>query len=65
MPVFFGRDISQFSDFISVWYGSSPMLRQPSKVDPRPLSLRLASHTHSALSLVEPESSTRRIIFQL
>ncbi|KAF2120079.1 amidase [Lophiotrema nucula] len=32
MPVFFGRNISRFSDFISVWYGDSPMLRKPSKV---------------------------------
>ncbi|OHE97502.1 glutamyl-tRNA(Gln) amidotransferase [Colletotrichum orchidophilum] len=31
MPVFFGRDISRFADFISVWYGDSPMLRQPSQ----------------------------------
>lgn len=36
MPVFFGRDISKFSEFISVWYGSSPMLRTPSNVDPPP-----------------------------
>jgi hypothetical protein len=34
MPVFFGRDISRFSEFISVWYGNSPMLRAPSKVLP-------------------------------
>ncbi|KAK4145056.1 amidase [Dichotomopilus funicola] len=27
MPVFFGRDISTFAQFISVWYGESPMLR--------------------------------------
>ena len=26
-PLFFGRDISRFSEFISVWYGSSPMLK--------------------------------------
>ncbi|KAI1411459.1 amidase [Hypoxylon sp. FL1857] len=32
MPVFFGRDISRFSKFISVWYGSSPMLRAPSNL---------------------------------
>ncbi|TAQ88994.1 hypothetical protein B7494_g2658 [Chlorociboria aeruginascens] len=31
MPVLFGRDISKFSEFISVWYGTSPMLRSPSK----------------------------------
>ncbi|KAK1961465.1 amidase [Colletotrichum sublineola] len=31
MPVFFGRDISRFTDFISVWYGDSPMLRPPSQ----------------------------------
>lgn len=36
MPVFFGRDLSRFSEFISVWYGNSPMLRSPSKVDPHP-----------------------------
>ncbi|OAA70229.1 amidase [Cordyceps fumosorosea ARSEF 2679] len=29
MPVFFGRDISKFPDFISTWYGDSPMLRSP------------------------------------
>ncbi|KAL8741429.1 MAG: hypothetical protein Q9190_005962 [Brigantiaea leucoxantha] len=29
MPVFFGRDISSFPGFISVWYGNSPMLRAP------------------------------------
>ncbi|KAM7188406.1 amidase [Rhypophila sp. PSN 637] len=27
MPVFFGRSISRFPDFISTWYGTSPMLR--------------------------------------
>lgn len=32
MPVFFGRDISRFSEFISVWYGNSPTLRTPLKV---------------------------------
>ncbi|KAJ4135095.1 hypothetical protein NW768_004710 [Fusarium equiseti] len=31
MPVFFGRDITKFPDFISVWYGDSPMLKAPSK----------------------------------
>ncbi|KAJ5697591.1 amidase, partial [Penicillium malachiteum] len=31
MPVFFGRDVSQFSEFISVWYGDSPMHRAPIK----------------------------------
>lgn len=31
MPVFFGRDISKFSDFISVWYGDFPMLEVPSQ----------------------------------
>lgn len=31
MPVFFGRNISRFSEFISVWYGDSPMLRAPSQ----------------------------------
>ncbi|KAL2376070.1 hypothetical protein RJZ90_007758 [Blastomyces dermatitidis] len=31
MPVFFGRDLSRFSDFISVWYGDSPDLRKPSR----------------------------------
>lgn len=36
MPVLFGRDLSRFSEFISVWYGDSPMLRTPSKVDPPP-----------------------------
>ncbi|KAJ5471030.1 amidase [Penicillium desertorum] len=30
MPVFFGRDISRFAGFITVWYGSSPLLRTPS-----------------------------------
>lgn len=39
MPVFFGRDFSRFSELISVWYGNSPMLRTPSKVDPRPKKL--------------------------
>ncbi|KAK5282570.1 hypothetical protein LTR20_003380 [Exophiala xenobiotica] len=32
MPVFFGRDLSRFFDFISVWYGESPMLRTPSEL---------------------------------
>jgi hypothetical protein len=32
MPVFFGRDISRFSKFISVWYGDSPKLRDPFNV---------------------------------
>lgn len=32
MPVFYGRDISRFSEFISVWYGDSPTLRAPSEV---------------------------------
>lgn len=36
MPVFFGRNLSRFSEFISVWYGNSPMLRTTSKVGPRP-----------------------------
>ncbi|KAM7205138.1 amidase [Naviculisporaceae sp. PSN 640] len=27
MPVFFGRSISRFPDFVSTWYGKSPMLR--------------------------------------
>ncbi|OQD66177.1 hypothetical protein PENPOL_c005G02364 [Penicillium polonicum] len=31
MPVFFGRDISRFAEFISVWYGDSPMHRAPGK----------------------------------
>ncbi|PGH19536.1 hypothetical protein AJ80_03871 [Polytolypa hystricis UAMH7299] len=31
MPVFFGRDLSRFSDFIFVWYGNSPILRTPSE----------------------------------
>ena len=34
MPALFGRDISRFPDVIDVWYGSSPMLRKPSKVFP-------------------------------
>jgi len=38
MPVFFGRDVSKFADFISVWYGSSPVLRQPSNVSPSYIS---------------------------
>ncbi|KAF2240746.1 amidase [Trematosphaeria pertusa] len=32
MPVFYGRDISRFSEFISVWYGDSPTLRAPSEM---------------------------------
>jgi len=35
MPVFFGRDISRFSEFISVWYGDSPKLRIPDSVSPK------------------------------
>ncbi|KAI1058905.1 hypothetical protein LB507_004038 [Fusarium sp. FIESC RH6] len=31
MPVFFGRDITKFTNFISVWYGDSQMLKAPSK----------------------------------
>ena len=34
MPVFYGRDLSKCSEFISVWYGNSPILRAPSKVYP-------------------------------
>ncbi|KAK4228545.1 amidase [Podospora fimiseda] len=34
MPVFFGRDISTFSRFISVWYGDSPMLRNLLDIQP-------------------------------
>ncbi|CAG9945990.1 unnamed protein product [Clonostachys rosea f. rosea IK726] len=30
MPGFFGRDLAKFKDVISVWYGDSPLLRQPS-----------------------------------
>ncbi|KAK2591957.1 hypothetical protein QQS21_010363, partial [Conoideocrella luteorostrata] len=37
MPVFFGRAISKVPDFISTWYGQSPMLRQPSKMPIRVL----------------------------
>ncbi|CAK7229734.1 hypothetical protein SCUCBS95973_007328 [Sporothrix curviconia] len=29
MPVFFGRDIAEFANFISVWYGTSPLLLPP------------------------------------
>jgi hypothetical protein len=32
MPVFFGRDISTFARFISVWYGEATMLRAPPNV---------------------------------
>ncbi|KAJ5728212.1 amidase [Penicillium malachiteum] len=31
MPMFFGRDISRFPEFIDVWYGNSPMLKAPTK----------------------------------
>ncbi|KAM0430141.1 hypothetical protein ACHAPT_006149 [Fusarium lateritium] len=31
MPGFFGRDITKFTKFISVWYGNSPRLRAPPK----------------------------------
>ncbi|KAF4764335.1 hypothetical protein HAV15_000346 [Penicillium sp. str.  len=31
MPVFSGRDISRFAEFISVWYGDSPTHRAPGK----------------------------------
>lgn len=27
MPVFFGRDLGRFPEFISAWYGKSPDLR--------------------------------------
>lgn len=50
MPVFFGRDLSRFSDFISAWYGSSPLLRAPSQVCFRfryQWVLRLPAHTDS------------------
>lgn len=33
MPVFFGRDLSRFPEFIDVWYGNSPLLKMPSKVN--------------------------------
>ncbi|KAJ5093003.1 amidase [Penicillium angulare] len=32
MPVFFGRDLSRFPEFIDVWYGKSPLLKAPSKL---------------------------------
>jgi len=32
MPVFFGRDISRFPEFISVWYRDSPKPRIPDSV---------------------------------
>jgi hypothetical protein len=32
MPVFFGRDLRRFSEFISTWYGGSPLLQNPSNV---------------------------------
>ncbi|KAJ6178047.1 amidase [Penicillium mononematosum] len=41
MPVFFGRDLSRFSEFIAVWYGSSTLLRTPSEVQ---LPVRILYH---------------------
>ncbi|KAI0110841.1 amidase [Nemania sp. FL0031] len=35
MPGFFGRDLAHFPEIISVWYGKSPMLLQPSKIPVR------------------------------
>ncbi|KAG9251982.1 amidase [Emericellopsis atlantica] len=32
MPGFFGRDLSKFPEFMSVWYGDSPRLLPPPKV---------------------------------
>lgn len=32
MPVFFARDLSKLSNFISVWYGHSAELRAPSNI---------------------------------
>lgn len=49
-PVFFGRDLSRFSDFISVWYGDLPLLRTPSdgcSQFQHITLLCLPTHTHS------------------
>lgn len=32
MPVSLEKNVFKFAEFISVWYGNSSMLRQPSKV---------------------------------
>lgn len=53
MPVFFGRDISRFSEFISVWYGDAPMLRAPSKVCSTSLSDRILSNAYVFLGSSE------------
>jgi hypothetical protein len=50
---FFGRNLSRFSDFISLWYESSLMLLAPSKVESHP---KLAFQTCSVLLVVSQDS---------
>ncbi|OQE19215.1 hypothetical protein PENFLA_c019G02415 [Penicillium flavigenum] len=53
MSVFFGKDLSRFSEFIAVWYGSSPLLRTPSESESYTLGITFQPKNEAQSHLID------------